>query len=122
MIAITGPPPCGPWCMASTDTNTAGSPIATANAADRRLGVAMMVHVGIVEHDLPAAAQRAPAIGFAFDEAVHQAAIEVRGARTVGKLEPGIADRRIDAIQIESIAHHCVTDAEAAAGAGLIAE
>ena len=29
-MAITGPPPCGPWCIASTETNTAGSPIAAA--------------------------------------------------------------------------------------------
>ena len=29
-MAMTGPPPCGPWCIASTDTNTAGSPIAAA--------------------------------------------------------------------------------------------
>ena len=29
-IATTGPPPCGPWCIASTETNTAGSPIAAA--------------------------------------------------------------------------------------------
>src|SRR6267142_670145 len=27
-MAMTGPPPCGPWCIASTETNTAGSPIA----------------------------------------------------------------------------------------------
>src|SRR5262249_23249474 len=32
-IAMTGPPPCGPWCMASTETNTAGSPIAVAATA-----------------------------------------------------------------------------------------
>jgi len=29
-MAMTGPPPCGPWCMASTETKTAGSPIAAA--------------------------------------------------------------------------------------------
>ena len=29
-IAATGPPPCGPWCIASTETKTAGSPIAAA--------------------------------------------------------------------------------------------
>ena len=29
-IATTGPPPCGPWCIASTETNTAGSPMAAA--------------------------------------------------------------------------------------------
>ena len=29
-MAITGPPPGGPWCIASTETNTAGSPMAAA--------------------------------------------------------------------------------------------
>ena len=29
-MAMTGPPPCGPWCIASTETKTAGSPIAAA--------------------------------------------------------------------------------------------
>ena len=46
--------------MASTETNTAGSPIASrGDAADRGLDVAMPRHVGIVHHDLAPAAQHA---------------------------------------------------------------
>jgi hypothetical protein len=32
-IAMTGPPPWGPWCIAPTETKTAESPIAPATTA-----------------------------------------------------------------------------------------
>src|SRR3989442_13657626 len=60
------------------------------HAADRRLGVAMVVDVGVVEHDLASAAQRAAMVGLGLDEAVHEAALEGFGARSVRQLEPGV--------------------------------
>src|SRR5215813_6203068 len=76
----------------------------------------MMVHVGIVEHDLAASAQRATAVGLAFDEAVHQPTLEVLRARAHRQIEAGIADGVIDAVDVERVAHHRMPDAIAAAG------
>src|SRR5580658_1907678 len=92
------------------------------DAADRGLGVAMPRHVGIVEHDLAPAAQLAGAVGLAFHEAVDQPAFEVLGARALRQIEARIADRGIDAVDVERILHHRMPDAIAAAGAGLVAK
>ena len=50
-----------------------------------------MMDVGIVEHDLPPAAQRAPAVGLAFHEAIDDATLEVFRSWTFRQLEAGIA-------------------------------
>src|SRR5207237_894627 len=58
------------------------------DAADRGLGVAVMVDVGIVEHDLAPAAQLRAMVGLGLDEAVHEAAPEVVRARSVRSTRP----------------------------------
>ena len=79
-------------------------------------------HVGIVEHDLPATAQLAGAVGLAFHEAIDELAAEILGARTVGKLQTRVADRVVNAVDIERVAHDGMADAITAAGARLVAE
>src|SRR6516225_4703370 len=68
------------------------------DAADRGLCMPVMVHVRIIEHDLPAPAQAAAAVGLALDEAVHHPPGEILGARALGQRKSGIADRRVDAV------------------------
>ena len=48
--------------------------------------------------------------------------LEVAGPRPLRQLEPGVADRVIDAVDVECIAHDRMADAEAPAGAGFVAE
>src|SRR2546428_13836313 len=81
----------------------------------------MMVHVGIVEHDLAASTQRTAAVGLALDEAVHQPALEVLRAGARRQIEAGIADGVVDAVDIERIAHPRMADAIAADGTGSFA-
>src|SRR5262249_46841072 len=69
--------------------------------------------------DLP---QGAVAIGLAFDEAVHQSALEILGARTRRKIDAGIADGIVNAVDIERIAHDAMAYAITAAGPGGVAE
>src|SRR5229473_47820 len=88
--------------MASTDTNTAGSPIASAAT--------------------PPPAQHAPAVRLAFHEAIHDTALEVFGPRPFRQLDPGVANRIVDAVDIKRIAHDRMADPVTAAGAGLVAE
>ena len=92
------------------------------HAAHRRLGMAVMVYVGIIEHDLAAAAQPGAGIGLAFQETVHHPAAQVFGAGAFGKRQPGIADGVIDAVHMQRILHHRVADPVAPAGAGAVAE
>jgi len=55
-----------------------GSPIASAaTPPTAALEWRLMMDVGIVEHDLAPSAQRAPAVGLAFHEAIEHAALEV---------------------------------------------
>src|SRR5262245_18176809 len=82
----------------------------------------MMVHVGIVEHDLAASTQRTAAVGLALDEAVHQPTLKILRAGARREIEAGIAHGVIDAFDIERVAHHRVPDAIAAAGTGSVAE
>src|SRR5262249_26998493 len=79
--------------------------------ADRRLGMTMVMHVGIVQHDLPPPAQGALAVCLALDEAVDQLAAKVFRPRTLGQLEPGVADTVIDAVGVERILHDAMADA-----------
>src|SRR6516164_3654692 len=82
----------------------------------------MMVHVGIVEHDLATSTQRTAAVGLALDEAVHQPTLEVLRAGARRQIKAGIADGVIDAVDIERIAHHRMPDTIAPAGPGPVAE
>src|SRR6202034_2738505 len=91
-------------------------------AADRGLDMAMPGHVGIVEHDLAPPAQLAGAVRLALHEAIDQPAIEVFGARPRRQLETGVADRLVDAVNVERVLHHGMPDAIAPAGALFVAE
>src|SRR5262245_58790572 len=82
----------------------------------------MMVHGGIVEHDLASSTQRTAAVGLAFDEAVPRPTLKIRRAGAGREIEAGIAHGVIDAVDIERVAHHRVPDAIAAAGTGSVAE
>src|SRR3954453_17982099 len=55
------------------------------DAADCPFRMAMMMHVGIVQHDLPTTAQRTAAVGLAFHEAVHHPSAQILGARARGQ-------------------------------------
>ncbi len=57
-MAATVPPPDGPWCMAATETNTAGSAdCGCDDSPDGSLDLAVVMYVGVVEHHLPPAAE-----------------------------------------------------------------
>ena len=86
------------------------------------LGVAVMMHVGIIEHDLAAAAQAGTGVGLGLHEAVDQLAVEVFSAGALGQVEAGIADGVIDAVDIQRILHHRMADPVATTGTGLVAE
>ncbi len=88
----------------------------------RRLRMAVMVDVGIIQHDLPPSAQRAPAVGLAFHEAIDDAALEVFLPRPLRQLDPGVANGIVDAIDIKRVAHDGMANPIAAAGAGLVAK
>jgi hypothetical protein len=89
---MTGPPPCGPWCIAPTETKTARIAVRRRHhGADRRLGVAMVVHVGVVEHDLAPAAQGPAVVRLALDEAVDDAPAEVFGRSSASSSGPASA-------------------------------
>src|SRR6266851_4509205 len=88
----------------------------------RRLRMPVMVDVGIIQHDLPPPAQHAPAVRLAFHEAIDDTALEVFRPRPFRQLDPGVANRIVDAVDIERIAHDRMADPVTAAGAGLVAE
>src|SRR5258708_35016488 len=71
----------------------------------RRLRMAGMVDGGIIPHDLPPSAQRAPAVGLAFHEAIEDAALEVFRPPPLPPLQPGGANGIADAIDIKRVAH-----------------
>src|SRR5262249_53495923 len=71
--------------------------------ADRRLGVAMVVHVGVVEHDLAPAAQGPAMVRLALDEQVDDVPAEVLGTRAGGHLEPCVPDGRVDPVEVEGV-------------------
>ena len=64
------------------------------DAADRRLGVAVMMDVGIVEHDLPPPAQQAAVVGLAFYKHVDQPAAEILGAWPFGQFVSSTPDEQ----------------------------
>ena len=92
------------------------------HAAYGGFGMAVVVHVGIVEHDLPASAQRAATVRLAFDEAIDDTAVEILGARPRRQIKACVADSVVDAVEIEGIAHQRMPDAVAAARPRLVAE
>src|SRR5262249_11928372 len=74
-------------------------------AAHRRLGMAVVVHIGVVEHDLAAPAQGASTVGLALYETVHRPAFEILGARARRQIEPCVANRLVDAVDVERVSH-----------------
>src|ERR1700676_2150061 len=91
-------------------------------AANCRLGMPVVMNIGIVEHDLPPTAQDAPAVGLALHEAIDDASFEVFRPRPFRQLNTGVADRIVDSIDIQRVAHDRMADAVTAAGAGLVAQ
>src|SRR5262249_7351456 len=91
------------------------------DAADRAFRMAMVVDVRVIEHDLTASAQDAAAIRLAFHEAVDELSVQVAGARTLGQRQAWVADRVINAIDVECVLHHRMADAVSAAGTGPVA-
>ena len=66
-----GPPACGSLVhRVDGDEHGGIADRRRGDAADRGLRMAMMMHVGIIQHDLAATAQRAAPVGLAFHEAV----------------------------------------------------
>src|SRR5271166_1502559 len=84
--------------------------------------MAMVMDIGVVEHDLPATAQFRGPIGFAFHKTVDYAAVQIGGARTVRQFQAGIANGRINAVNVECVPHDAVPDPVSAAGACLVAQ
>src|SRR6478736_8714567 len=82
----------------------------------------MMVDVGVIEHDLATATQGATAVRFALHEAVDEFSVQIAGTRALGQGKAGVADRFIDAIDIECVLHHGMTDSVTATGAGPVAK
>src|SRR3954453_2702769 len=62
------------------------------DTTDRAFRMAMMMHVGIIQHDLATAAQRTAAVGLALHEAVDHPPAQILGARARGQFKAGIAD------------------------------
>ena len=86
---------------------------------DCRLRMAMVMHIGIIEHDLPPAAELRAMIRLALDEAVDEPPLQVFGPRTLRQLEARVADCGVDAVDIECIFHDTMTDAIAPTGTRL---
>ena len=89
--------------------------------AHRGLRVAVVMHVGIVEHDLTSAAQTAAAVRFAFHEAVHHPPVKILGSGTIGQVQARIPDGGVDCLDVEGIAHDGVADPEPPARTGAVA-
>ena len=66
------------------------------------------MHVGVVEHGVASTVDGAIGRGLALEEDVDQPAVDVAGVGPLGQLEPGVLDRRPDAIGVEGVAHHRV--------------
>src|SRR5882724_2755823 len=62
------------------------------HAANRGLGMPVVMNIGIVEHDLPPTAQHAPAVCLAFHETIDDAPFEVFRPRPFRQLNTGVAD------------------------------
>ena len=121
-MAMTGPPPCGPWCMASDrDEHRRVADRRRHHRADRGLRVPVVMHVGVVEHDLAAPAQHLP-VRSASHLMKQLTSLPPRSSARgrSGELQPGVADRGIDAVEVERVLHHAVADAVASAAAGLL--
>src|SRR5882724_5301916 len=61
-------------------------------AANCRLGMPVVMDVGIVEHDLPPTAQHAPAVSLALHEAIDDTPLEVFRPRPFRQLNTGVAN------------------------------
>ena len=123
MMAMTGPPPCGPWCMASTDTNTAGSPIAAAatppTAAFECRWWCTSESSSMIWRR-PRSVPRRSASHFMKQLTTRPARSSARGR--AGQLQPGIADGVVYAVDVERVAHDRMADPIAAAGPRFVAE
>src|SRR5260370_11774942 len=86
----------------------------------RRMGES--VKDGNSQHELTPAAQRAPAVGLAFHEAIDEAPLEVFRPRPFRQLDPGVANGIVDAVDIKRVAHDRMANPIAATGGGLVAE
>jgi hypothetical protein len=90
------------------------------DTTDSGFGMTMMMYVGIIEHDLPASAQRACPICLAFDEDVDEFPAKVARSRALRKRQSGIANCLVDSIDIEGVFHHRMADPVTAAGTGSV--
>ncbi len=92
------------------------------DATDRSLDVPMVVHIGVVQSDLPPSPKTCSRVGLALDEDVDDLAIEIVGIGAFGKVETRRTDRPVDTFPIKSVIHDVVTDVVAAAGAANVAD
>ena len=117
-MAATGPPPSGPWWAAETETNTAGSPVTAAVTPPTQ---ALIWRCQCTSESSSIALRRPRTCAvlrrLALEEDVDQPAVEVGGARALGQVEAGGADRVPDAVLVERVLHHRVADPVAAADA-----
>ena len=82
----------------------------------------MMVHIGVVQSDLPASPKTCSRVGLALDEDVDDLAIEIVGIGAFRKVETCRTDRPVDTFPIKSVIHDVVTDVVAAASAANVAD
>ncbi len=88
------------------------------DTADGGFGMAVMMHVGVIEHYLPTPAQRAGPVCLAFDKYVDELPAKVGRSRALWQRQPGVTNRLVNSVDIERVLHHRMADPVAAAGTG----
>ena len=92
------------------------------NTSDSRFDVPVPRHVRIIHHDLTPTAQGTAPVRFTLHKTIDNSTIQILGARPLRQLQPGISDRLIDPVDVESIAHDGMTDTVSAASASPVAQ
>ena len=72
------------------------------------------MNVAVVECNEAATAKAARRIHLALDEAIDECVSEIGRARPLGQVQPGRADGVIDPVNVETVPHDTVADAEIA--------
>ena len=122
-IAATGPPPSGPWWAADTDTNTAGSPVTDAATPPTQ---ALICRCQCTSESSSMALRR-PRTSPSCETSHLRKTLTSRPSRSAvrgrsGRSRPAVFDRLPDAVGVQRVLHHRVTDAVPAADPAGVAD
>jgi hypothetical protein len=85
------------------------------NAANGRLRMAMMVYVGVIQHDLATTSQHTSPVGFTFHETIDNPVTEIFRAWAIREFQPGIAYGAVNTIHVQCVMHYIMADSIAPA-------